>query len=116
MGLDAGDTGHVGPFPFLIGIAPQLYATLLKTLRVAAQARDSGGAALVRFVYRRKRQGTPQLEGKLLGNLRGIGSLGSVGVRQGIVKANTLNLAAWRGGGRSHPHSRFNYSVSWSVP
>src|ERR1041384_7388077 len=27
------------------------------------------------------------VEGKLLGNPRGIGSLGSVGVRQGIVKA-----------------------------
>src|SRR5215468_105214 len=33
------------------------------------------------------------VEGKLLGNPRGIGSLGSVGVRQGIVKANTLKYA-----------------------
>src|SRR6266404_3108407 len=36
------------------------------------------------------------VEGKLLGNPRGIGSLGSVGVRQGIVKANTLKYADGR--------------------
>ena len=32
------------------------------------------------------------VEGKLLGNPRGIGSLGSIGVRQGEVKVNTLSL------------------------
>ena len=39
------------------------------------------------------------VEGKLLGNPRGIGSLGSVGVRQGVVKANTLKYAEGRRGG-----------------
>src|ERR1041385_6662189 len=45
------------------------------------------------------------VEGKLLGNPRGIGSLGSVGVRQGLVQANTLRCA---GGGRGGfaPHAR----------
>src|ERR1700751_5659662 len=45
------------------------------------------------------------VEGKLLGNPRGIGSLGSVGVRQGIVKANTLKYAEGRPGGFD-PHAR----------
>ena len=45
------------------------------------------------------------VEGKLLGNPRGIGSLGSVGVRQGIVKANTLKYAEGRRGGFD-PHAR----------
>ena len=45
------------------------------------------------------------VEGKLLGNPRGIGSLGSVGVRQGIVKANTLKYAEGRKGGFD-PHAR----------
>src|SRR6266851_894482 len=44
-------------------------------------------------------------EGKLLGNPQGIGSLGSVGVRQGIVKANTLKYAEGRKGGFD-PHAR----------
>ena len=45
------------------------------------------------------------VEGKLLGNPRGIGSLGSVGVRQGIVKANSLKYAERRRGGFD-PHAR----------
>src|SRR6476620_478379 len=45
------------------------------------------------------------VEGKLLGNPRGIGSLGSVGVRQGIVKANTLKYAEGKKGGFD-PHAR----------
>src|SRR5713101_7972243 len=45
------------------------------------------------------------VEGKLLGNPRGIGSLGSVGVRQGIVKAGTLKYAEERRGGFD-PHAR----------
>src|SRR5438094_4331270 len=45
------------------------------------------------------------VDGKLLGNPRGIGSLGSVGVRQGIVKANTLKYAEGRRGGFD-PHAR----------
>src|SRR5215813_7773140 len=45
------------------------------------------------------------VEGKLLGNPRGIGSLGSVGVRQGIIKANTLKYAEGRPGGFD-PHAR----------
>src|SRR5215470_8298362 len=46
-----------------------------------------------------------RVEGKLLGNPRGIGSLGSVGVRQGIVKAGTLKYAEGRKGGFD-PHAR----------
>ena len=45
------------------------------------------------------------VEGKLLGNPRGIGSLGSVGARQGIVKAGTLKYAEGRKGGFD-PHAR----------
>ena len=45
------------------------------------------------------------VEGKLLGNPRGIGSLGSVGVRQGIVKPDTLKYAEGRKGGFD-PHAR----------
>jgi len=45
------------------------------------------------------------VEGKLLGNPRGIGSLGSVGVRQGLIKAGTLKYAEGRKGGFD-PHAR----------
>src|ERR1051326_5742841 len=44
------------------------------------------------------------VEGKLLGNPRGIGSLGSVGARQGIVKPGTLKYAEGRRGGVD-PHA-----------
>src|SRR5512134_1924600 len=46
-----------------------------------------------------------EVGGKLLGNPRGIGSLGSVGVPQGIVKAGTLKYAEGRRGGFD-PHAR----------
>ena len=45
------------------------------------------------------------VEGKLLGNPRGIGSLGSVGVRQGDVKLESLKYAEGRKGGFD-PHVR----------
>ena len=45
------------------------------------------------------------VEGKLLGNPRGIGSLGSIGVRQGDVNVNTLKYAEGRKGGFD-PHTR----------
>src|SRR5580704_12107759 len=45
------------------------------------------------------------VEGKLLGNPRGIGSLGSVGVRQGDVKPDTLKYAEGKKGGFD-PHAR----------
>ena len=45
------------------------------------------------------------VEGKLLGNPRGIGSLGSVGVRQGEVKLDSLKYADGRKGGFD-PHAR----------
>src|SRR5881398_1724797 len=45
------------------------------------------------------------VEGKLLGNPRGIGSLGSVGARQGIVKPGTLKYADGKKGGFD-PHAR----------
>src|SRR5215475_15712249 len=58
-----------------------------------------------RFVIDENGKERLRVEGKLLGNPRGIGSLGSVGVRQGIVKANTLKYAEGRRGGFD-PHKR----------
>src|SRR5271163_1054337 len=46
-----------------------------------------------------------KVEGKSLGNPRGIGSLGSVGVRQGTVKPDSLKYAEGRKGGFD-PHAR----------
>src|ERR1700730_697814 len=45
------------------------------------------------------------VEGKLLGNPRGIGSLGSGGVREGTVKPDTLKYAEGKKGGFD-PHAR----------
>jgi uncharacterized protein len=45
------------------------------------------------------------VEGKLLGNPRGIGSLGAVGVRQGTVKLDSLKYAEGMKGGFD-PHAR----------
>src|SRR5205807_6495318 len=45
------------------------------------------------------------VEGKLLGNPRGIGSLGSVGVRQGAVQLDSLKYAEGKKGGFD-PHAR----------
>src|ERR1700680_4150591 len=45
------------------------------------------------------------VEGKLLGNPRGIGSLGAVGVRQGTVKLDNLKYAEGKKGGFA-PHAR----------
>src|SRR5215471_17432193 len=58
-----------------------------------------------RFVIDENGKERLRVEDKLLGNPRGIGSLGSVGVRQGIVKANTLKYAEGRKGGFD-PHAR----------
>ena len=45
------------------------------------------------------------VEGKLLGNPRGIGSLGAVGVRQGAVKPDSLKYGEGKKGGFD-PHAR----------
>src|ERR1700749_3992936 len=45
------------------------------------------------------------VEGKLLGNPRGIGSLGAVGVRQGTVKIDSLKYGEGKKGGFD-PHAR----------
>src|SRR5258705_4091732 len=58
-----------------------------------------------RFVIDENGKERLSVEGKLLGNPRGIGSLGSVGVRQGFVKAGTLKYAEGRRGGFD-PHAR----------
>src|SRR5713101_1733465 len=58
-----------------------------------------------RFVIDENGKERLSVEGKVLGNPRGIGSLGSVGVRQGIVKAGTLKYAEGRRGGFD-PHAR----------
>ena len=56
------------------------------------------------------------VEGKLLGNPRGIGSLGSVGVRQGEVALDSLKYADGRKGGFD-PHARISiWTVTGSTP
>ena len=47
-----------------------------------------------------------QVEGKMLGNPRGIGSLGAVGIRQGTVKPDTLSKYAEGKKGGFDPHAR----------
>src|SRR3989442_1923339 len=56
-----------------------------------------------RFVIDENGKERLNVQGKLLGNPRGIGSLGYVGVRQGIVKANTLKYEGRKGGFDPHP-------------
>src|SRR5580704_3515567 len=58
-----------------------------------------------RFVIDENRKERLSVEGKLLGNPRGIGSLGSVGVRQGAVKLDSLKYADGKKGGFD-PHAR----------
>ena len=58
-----------------------------------------------RFVIDENGKERLKVEGKLLGNPRGIGSLGSVGVRQGAVKPDTLKYAEGKKGGFD-PHAR----------
>src|SRR5499425_2031815 len=58
-----------------------------------------------RFVIDENGKERLSVEGKLLGNPRGIGSLGSVGVRQGAVKLDSLKYAEGRKGGFD-PHAR----------
>src|SRR5260370_38381389 len=67
-----------------------------------------------RFVIDENGKERLSVEGKLLGNPRGIGSLGSVGVRQGIVKAGTLKYAEGRRGGVG-PHARIGGMRSHGV-
>jgi hypothetical protein len=58
-----------------------------------------------RFVIDENGKERLSVDGKLLGNPRGIGSLGSVGARQGIVKPGALTYADGRKGGFG-PHAR----------
>src|SRR5438552_11862662 len=58
-----------------------------------------------RFVIDENGKERLSVEGKLLGNPRGIGSLGSVGVRQGAVKLDSLKYAEGKKGGFD-PHAR----------
>src|SRR5215472_2742507 len=58
-----------------------------------------------RFVIDENGKERLSVEGKLLGNPRGIGSLGAVGVRQGIVKLDSLRYADGKKGGFD-PHAR----------
>ena len=58
-----------------------------------------------RFVIDENGKERLKVEGKLLGNPRGIGSLGAVGVRQGAVKLDTLKYAEGKKGGFD-PHAR----------
>jgi hypothetical protein len=52
-----------------------------------------------RFVIDENGKERLSVEGKLLGNPRGIGSLGAVGVRQGDVKLDSLKYAEGKKGG-----------------
>src|SRR4029079_4027330 len=58
-----------------------------------------------RFVIDENGKERLSVEGKLLGNPRGIGSLGAVGVRQGTVKLDSLKYAEGMKGGFD-PHAR----------
>src|SRR5438034_352310 len=58
-----------------------------------------------RFVIDENGKERLSVEGKMLGNPRGIGSLGSVGVRQGDVKPDSLKYAEGKKGGFD-PHAR----------
>src|SRR5947207_12448599 len=58
-----------------------------------------------RFVIDENGKERLSVEGKLLGNPRGIGSLGAVGVRQGAVKLDSLKYAEGKKGGFD-PHAR----------
>src|SRR3974390_2757196 len=58
-----------------------------------------------RFVIDENGKERLSVDGKLLGNPRGIGSLGAVGVRQGAVKLDSLKYADGRKGGFD-PHAR----------
>src|SRR5713226_6547081 len=58
-----------------------------------------------RFVIDENGKERLSVEGKLLGNPRGIGSLGAVGVRQGTVKLDSLKYAEGKKGGFD-PHAR----------
>src|ERR1051326_351201 len=58
-----------------------------------------------RFVIDENGKERLSVEGKLLGNPRGIGSLGAVGVRQGDVKLDSLKYAEGKKGGFD-PHAR----------
>ena len=58
-----------------------------------------------RFVIDENGKERLSVEGKLLGNPRGIGSLGAVGVRQGEVTPDTLKYAEGKKGGFD-PHAR----------
>src|SRR5919112_2947932 len=58
-----------------------------------------------RFVIDENGKERLTVEGKLLGNPRGIGSLGAVGVRQGDVTPDTLKYAEGKKGGFD-PHAR----------
>src|SRR5436190_18318647 len=58
-----------------------------------------------RFVIDENGKERLSVEGKVLGNPRGIGSLGAVGVRQGAVKPDTLKYAEGKKGGFD-PHAR----------
>src|ERR1700728_432163 len=52
-----------------------------------------------RFVIDENGKERLTVEGKMLGNPRGIGSLGAVGVRQGTVKLDSLKYAEGKKGG-----------------
>src|SRR4030088_3762416 len=58
-----------------------------------------------RFVIDENGKERLSVEAKLLGNPRGIGSLGAVGVRQGTVKLDSLKYAEGKKGGFD-PHAR----------
>ncbi len=58
-----------------------------------------------RFVIDENGKERLTVEGKLLGNPRGIGSLGAVGVRQGAVRLDSQKYAEGKKGGFDH-HAR----------
>ena len=69
-----------------------------------------------RFVIDENGKERLSVESKLLGNPRGIGSLGSVGVRQGLVKANTLKYAEGAAAGSTRTRASSTWTPTASTP
>ena len=69
-----------------------------------------------RFVIDENGKERLSVEGKLLGNPRGIGSLGSVGVRQGDVKLDSLKYAEGRRAGSIRTPASSTWMPTGSTP
>src|SRR5712671_1351552 len=69
-----------------------------------------------RFVIDENGKERLSVEGKLLGNPRGIGSLGAVGVRQGAVKIDSSNMPKERRAGSTRTRASPTWIPTASMP